>query len=204
MVANLTSVSSDTDSIFYDQMFLSFGEQTFLDVPEDTDGPTFERALGTAGRVGKASNWWIGDLLVFGEAKWGEELAQFYPEDMAEQTIANCRWVSSIYAKEDRFAQLTWSHHRIAGGLDYTIRQSALKTAIEDLMSTLEFEKFVKQLKNEGGTATAEDTDLPESVTKMISFKVDKRNEDAATTIKEQTEAYLSKKLREAGIERLG
>ncbi len=64
------------------------------------------------GLVGRACNWWVGDWLVYGEARYGEQYAQgMDATGLDYQTLTNRAWVSRAIAPERRQEHLTWSHH---------------------------------------------------------------------------------------------
>ncbi|HEU4943775.1 MAG TPA: hypothetical protein VFT10_01295 [Solirubrobacterales bacterium] len=64
------------------------------------------------GAIGRCSQWWIGDWIRYGTAKWGEkyaEAARVTGYDVA--SLRNMAWVASRFDLSLRSDKLTWSHH---------------------------------------------------------------------------------------------
>jgi hypothetical protein len=64
------------------------------------------------GAIGRCSQWWIGDWIRYGTARWGEryvEAARVTGYDVA--TLRNMAWVASQFDLSLRSDKLTWSHH---------------------------------------------------------------------------------------------
>jgi hypothetical protein len=71
------------------------------------------------GAIGRSSQWWIGDWIRYGTAKWGErysEAAQVTGYDPA--TLRNMAWVASQFDLSLRSDRLTWSHHVLLAPLE--------------------------------------------------------------------------------------
>lgn len=67
------------------------------------------RRLGTMSRV---SNWWVGDWLQYGAARWGEkytEAARITGYDV--KTLRNIAYVAKQFDSSRRRDNLTWTHH---------------------------------------------------------------------------------------------
>jgi hypothetical protein len=94
------------------------------------------RALGAMTR---GHQWWVGDVLVYGE-RYGEDVFSQAAEELGLEphTLTNWRWVASAVKPSRRRDDLTWSHHaevaRLgpkaqrdtlarAAKLDWTVRQ---------------------------------------------------------------------------------
>lgn len=62
----------------------------------------------------KAFQFYIGDGLNWGEAKWGEMYQDaMEATGMAYQTIANWKWVAKKVPVENRRIELEWEHHKL-------------------------------------------------------------------------------------------
>jgi hypothetical protein len=64
------------------------------------------------GAIGRGSNWWIGDWLLYGNTRWGEQYAAARGIiGMDAKSLRNIRYVASRVEPAQRHEKLTWSHH---------------------------------------------------------------------------------------------
>lgn len=78
----------------------------------ELEHPQWVAAGYRLGAIGRGSQWWIGDWLHYGVARWGEkyaEAARITGYDCA--TLRNMAWVASRFPVSLRSDKLTWSHH---------------------------------------------------------------------------------------------
>ncbi|HVQ45121.1 MAG TPA: hypothetical protein VMT30_09280 [Candidatus Saccharimonadia bacterium] len=86
---------------------------------------TFEEwcsAMETLQTMDRSVKWWIGDLILFGEAAYGGDASQAFPDafsgsPFAESTLRAAAWVSAAFPRGTRVEQLTWTHHRVVAEL---------------------------------------------------------------------------------------
>ena len=72
----------------------------------------FERALGAAGGLGDTARWWLGDLLLFGDSRYGEKAAQaFHAARLSERQLGRYRYVAERVARSRRRENLPFSYH---------------------------------------------------------------------------------------------
>jgi hypothetical protein len=77
------------------------------------------RVLILLGRIGRGSQWWLGDALNYGEGAYGEAHAQYVEQaGYSVKTLLNLSWVAAAVAPERRREDLSWSHHEAVAGLD--------------------------------------------------------------------------------------
>lgn len=108
-----------------------------LALPGDLSYEEWQASGHMLARVGRASSWWIGDWLLFGEDRFGEVAAQAVDElGLDVQTISNYRWISRTYPPTSREENLTWRHHFDAAGLDVPARTALLARAKNEGLST--------------------------------------------------------------------
>lgn len=90
-----------------------------LHLPRGLPATEWSRVLTLLGLIGRGSQWWIGDAIVYGEDTFGEDYAQ-YVEDAGYKpnTLVNLAWVARSVAPERRVEGLSWSHHEAVAGLD--------------------------------------------------------------------------------------
>jgi predicted RNA-binding Zn-ribbon protein involved in translation (DUF1610 family) len=64
------------------------------------------------GAMGRVSNWWMGDWIQYGAARWGEkytEAARITGYDV--KTLRNIAYVAKRFDLSRRRDNLTWTHH---------------------------------------------------------------------------------------------
>lgn len=64
------------------------------------------------GTIGRCSQWWVGDWIRYGNARWGEkyaEAARVTGYDVA--SLRNMAWVAAQFDLSLRSDKLSWSHH---------------------------------------------------------------------------------------------
>lgn len=91
---------------------------TSLTLPVSLPFEQWELAGEMLGRMGRASQWWLGDWLNHGEAIYGEKYSQAMDVTGYEyQTLADFAWVSRRVKVSVRNEKLSWKHHRLVAQL---------------------------------------------------------------------------------------
>jgi hypothetical protein len=92
------------------------------------------------GAMWKGSPWWVGDWLLYGTVRWGEQYAEAAKiTGYDPKSLRNMRYVSSRFELSLRRDNLTWSHHALLAGLDpeehefWLDRATADKLSVDDL-----------------------------------------------------------------------
>ncbi len=88
------------------------------------------------GAIGRCSQWWIGDWIRYGTARWGEryaEAARVTGYDVA--SLRNMAWVASQFDLSLRSDKLTWSHHVLLAPLEPAEQKRWLDRALEERLS---------------------------------------------------------------------
>lgn len=119
------------------------------------------------GAIGRCSQWWIGDWVRYGTAKWGEkytEAAKVTGYDPA--SLRNMAWVASRFDLSLRNDQLTWSHHVLLAPLDAEAQREWLKRASDERLSVADLRLELRALrkadrKSAGGEPVADDRGDP-------------------------------------------
>lgn len=91
------------------------------------------RRLGT---IGRCSQWWIGDWIRYGNARWGEkyaEAARVTGYDVA--SLRNMAWVAAQFDLSLRSDKLSWSHHVLLAPLDAEVQRHWIERAEEARLS---------------------------------------------------------------------
>lgn len=106
------------------------------------------------GAIGRCSQWWIGDWIRYGTARWGEkyaEAARVTGYDVA--SLRNMAWVASQFDDLSlRSDKLTWSHHVLLAPLEAEEQRAWLERAQQERLSVadLRLELRVRRLASEG------------------------------------------------------
>lgn len=92
--------------------------------------------------------WWIGDWINYGEARWGEKYAQALEETGFDyQTLQNQAYVARAFEisprgeKPARRENLSWSHHRAVAALKPAEADELLSRAEAEQLTTREIER---------------------------------------------------------------
>ena len=89
------------------------------------------------GAIGRCSQWWIGDWVRYGAARWGEryvEAARITGYDIA--SLRNMAWVASRFGDLSlRSDKLTWSHHVLLAPLEPEEAQGWIERSVGERWS---------------------------------------------------------------------
>ncbi len=87
--------------------------------PGDMERAAWVSAGKRIGTMSRVSNWWVGDWLRYGAAKWGEKyvlasrITGYDPH-----SLENMVYVASRFEISLRRENLSWSHHFLVASLD--------------------------------------------------------------------------------------
>lgn len=104
------------------------------------------------GAIGRCSQWWIGDWIRYGNAKWGEkyvEAARVTGYDVA--SLRNMAWVASRFDLSLRNDTLTWSHHVLLAPLEPEEQRRWLQRATEERFSVADLRIELRARRERGG-----------------------------------------------------
>ena len=102
-------------------------------------------------RVESASQWWIGDWLVYGEGRgeWGEMYDQAISMfDCEYDTIRQYRFVAESVQFGTRVTNLSWAHHREVAGLSESKQRKWLRKAVENHWSVRELKAELSKARS--------------------------------------------------------
>ena len=88
------------------------------------------------GAIGRCSQWWIGDWIRYGTARWGEkyvEAARVTGYDVA--SLRNMAWVAAQFDSSLRSDKLSWSHHVLLAPLTTDQQRGWIERAIDERLS---------------------------------------------------------------------
>ena len=90
----------------------------------------WQAAMQFVHRAGGAVMWWLGDLLLHGEASYGELASEEAGDGRYERkTLWNAKYVASKVATSRRREDLSWTHHAEVAGFSSSEQKKWLKKA---------------------------------------------------------------------------
>jgi hypothetical protein len=128
----------------------------------------YGEALARCGRLANASQWALGDLIVYGEGRgdWGEMYTQFVElSSRSYAQISQAARVSKTFPPGDMreyAAHLSWSHHRALLSIDRGERLGLLRQAQENEWNVETLKQAANDLAsltNGDGPASTQDGD---------------------------------------------
>jgi hypothetical protein len=106
-------------------------------VPQEDLGQSEWLATGRRlGAIGRCSQWWIGDWIRYGTARWGEkyvEAARVTGYDVA--SLRNMAWVAAQFDLSLRSDKLSWSHHVLLAPLGAEEQRHWIEKAADERLS---------------------------------------------------------------------
>jgi hypothetical protein len=137
---------------------LSLASRTDLDIS------TFEAIARFLGRIHDGSKWWVADLLLEAEARFGEAAYQVAEATgRSERTLANWVWVASRVPRSRRREELTFTHHVVVAPLEYPEQRRWLQRAVDEGFSSRELRVAIAAARAlEDGDSTAAAADCQE------------------------------------------
>lgn len=105
-------------------------------VREEMDLAEWVAAGQSLGTMSRCSQWWLGDWIRYGNARFGERYvraAKVTGYDV--QSLMNMVWVASSYEVSRRREKLSWSHHETLASLAEPDQERWLDAACEKRLS---------------------------------------------------------------------
>lgn len=90
-------------------------------------------------------NWWLGDLITFGEARFGDDIWQVVPERVSPGYIDRVVAHSQKIKASDRVPGVSWTHHSMVMKFEPKVRRALLQKAAEERLDTRQFSEFLKR-----------------------------------------------------------
>lgn len=112
----------------------------------------WEACFSKVKKVRKAMPWIVGDLMAYGESRYGEDCAQaLEAKDYEHGTLSNYKWVCSHWPIEKRRKELSFSHHQEAtpDWLSGEERRALMEVAIDKELNSTQFREFIAQYRAE-------------------------------------------------------
>jgi hypothetical protein len=100
------------------------------------------------GAIGRCSQWWIGDWIRYGTARWGEkyvEAARVTGYDVA--SLRNMAWVAAQFDLSLRSDKLSWSHHVLLAPLGAEEQRHWIEKAADERLSVADLRLELRRRK---------------------------------------------------------
>jgi hypothetical protein len=104
--------------------------------PSDIDRAGWLAAGTSLAEFGRVNNWWLGDWIRFGTARWGEKYVEAAKiTGLDGKTLRNIAYVASRFDLSRRRDNLTWTHHAEVAALPSEQQEEWLERALTQRMS---------------------------------------------------------------------
>lgn len=114
-------------------------------IDPDLSFDQFAEIVRAAGGVGDSARWWLGDILVYGEARFGEEFAQALSQArVSERTLTRYRYVAAQVDPIRRRPNLSFSHHTEVAACPPDVQNAILARAEEQEWSVAQVREKVQ------------------------------------------------------------
>jgi hypothetical protein len=125
---------------------------------QDLEHPEWVAVGVQFGTMSRVSNWWIGDWIEYGTAKWGEKYAE--ASRITGYDIKSLRNIAYVARQVDlsrRRDKLRWSHHAEVAGLEPQEQDRWLDRCLADRFSVADLR--IELRGSQRSTKTAADDD---------------------------------------------
>lgn len=95
----------------------------------------------------RSVNWWIGDMFVYGEQRFGDDIYQIADHTVSEDLVGRCIAVSREFPPTERHMTLSWTHHQAVMGLAKPLQKAMLNKAEENGWDTATFREQIGRMK---------------------------------------------------------
>ncbi|MFT3864038.1 MAG: LmbU family transcriptional regulator [Solirubrobacterales bacterium] len=102
------------------------------------------------GSIGRGSQWWVADWMLYGSSRWGEKYvlaAKITGYD--SQTLRNMAYVARSVELSRRRDNLSWSHHAEVSALDPDEQDEWLELASRERMSVSDLRVALRTARRE-------------------------------------------------------
>jgi hypothetical protein len=104
--------------------------------PHDLDRAGWLSAGTSLAEFGRVNNWWLGDWIRYGTARWGEKYVEAAKlTGLDSKTLRNIAYVASRFDLSRRRDNLTWTHHAEVAALRPEQQEEWLDRALTQRMS---------------------------------------------------------------------
>jgi hypothetical protein len=134
-------------------------------IPSDDhmDHPQWVAVGRRLGGISRSNQWWLGDWLRYGTAKWGEkyvEASRITGYDV--RSLANMASLAACFEMSRRRDNLTWSHHAVVAALDPDEQDRWLDMAAAERLSVADLRIELRSVERQRGTQERACAEPPE------------------------------------------
>jgi hypothetical protein len=126
------------------------------------DHPEWIAAGRRLGGISRCNQWWLGDWLRYGTAKWGEkyvEAARITGYDV--RSLANMASIAASFDLSRRRDNLTWSHHAAVAGLTSGEQEKWLDLAATQRLSVQDLRIELRSAEKKRGATNEREPAVP-------------------------------------------
>lgn len=124
-----------------------------LDDPDRMSFEEYEGYCSTLGRLARASMWWIGDMILYGEASFGETSYQAHEKfGLAKETLIHAASICRAVPPSRRRAELSFAHHAAVRALPANDQKRLLAQASKNKWTMAEMRENVRDERGEDPT----------------------------------------------------
>lgn len=110
----------------------------------------YEGLASAVGSVKRSSSWWLGDLLAFGEAAYGERFAQAQQATgLSEETLLDHLFVAKAVDRKIRKAGVAWGAHKLVARMKPEEQRAWLNEAARKGLTVDELRKRIAAKRRE-------------------------------------------------------
>lgn len=127
---------------------------------QDLEHPEWVRWGRRLGAMSRVSNWWVGDWLQYGTARWGEkyvEAARITGYDV--KTLRNIAYVAKRFDLSRRRDKLTWSHHAEVAVFESQEQDKWLDRAVVDRLSVADLRIELRRSQRGNNAIAGDDSE---------------------------------------------
>jgi hypothetical protein len=104
------------------------------------------------GEIGRCSQWWLGDWIHYGNARFGERYSRAVKlTGYDAQSLMNMVYVASRFEIYRRRENLSWSHHAALAALDVAEQEQWLSRASADKLSVADLRVELRSARRARG-----------------------------------------------------
>jgi len=116
------------------------------------DHPRWVAVGRRLGGISRSNQWWLGDWLRYGIAKWGEkyvEASRITGYDV--RSLANIATLAACFEMSRRRDNLSWSHHAVVAALDSDEQDRWLDMAATERLSVADLRIELRNVERRRG-----------------------------------------------------
>ena len=123
-------------------------KSTQLEIDGVPEGDDWENTLNALIWLARNHPWWIGDLITYGEARFGEAFYNaIVPDPTTAEMIGRHAAVARAVRASERFSDLSWTHHREVVRLSPMARKEVLEYARDKGIASGKMREAVRAVK---------------------------------------------------------